>query len=79
LVKISEEVHRFAIDFHRKTRNKKTISSPLDDIIGIGDSRKKALLSHFTSIKEMVEASDEELKKLGLPEAVIKQMREDLS
>jgi len=79
LVKISDEVHRFAIDFHRKTRNKKTISSPLDDIKGIGNSRKKALLSHFTSIKEMVEASDEELKKLGIPEAVIKQMREDLS
>jgi excinuclease ABC subunit C len=76
LVKLSDEVHRFAIDFHRKTRAKKAISSPLDHIKGIGPARKKMLLSHFKSIDDLRNASHEELKSLGLNDEIIKQMKE---
>ncbi|MDI6453575.1 excinuclease ABC subunit UvrC [Peloplasma aerotolerans] len=79
LLKISEEVHRFAIDFHRSTRDKKSISSPLDQIEGIGDKRKKALLSHFTSIDAIKNAADEELVSLGIPLKVAKKIKEDLA
>lgn len=76
LVKLSEEVHRFAIDFHRKTRAKKAVSSPLDQIKGIGPARKKMLLNHFKSIDDLRNATIEELKSLGLTDAIIKQMKE---
>jgi excinuclease ABC subunit C len=79
LLKLSEEVHRFAIDFHRSTRNKLSVSSPLDEIPGIGDTRKKALLSHFSSIDAIKEASEEELLSLGIPKAVIQKIKEGLS
>jgi excinuclease ABC subunit C len=79
LLKISEEVHRFAIDFHRKTRNKTSIKSPLDQIKGIGEKRKKALLSHFRSVDEIINASEEELLNLGIPKEVIKTIKEELS
>lgn len=79
LLKLSEEVHRFAIDFHRSTRNKLSISSPLDEIPGIGDTRKKALLSHFSSIEAIKNASEEELLSLGIPKAVILKIKEGLS
>ena len=79
LLKLSEEVHRFAIDFHRSTRNKLSVSSPLDEIPGIGDTRKKALLSHFSSITAIKEASEEELLSLGIPKAVIQKIKEGLS
>ncbi|MBN2268164.1 MAG: excinuclease ABC subunit UvrC [Acholeplasmataceae bacterium] len=76
LVKISDEVHRFAIDFHRKTRAKKAVSSPLDQIKGIGPARKKMLLNHFKSIDDLRNASVEELKSLGLNDEIIKRMKE---
>lgn len=79
LLSISEEVHRFAIDFHRKTRNKKSNASFLDDVKGIGKTRKKLILSHFSSIQAIKEASEEDLKKLGIPSNVIKQLKEDLT
>lgn len=79
LLKLSEEVHRFAIDFHRKTRSKSAIQSTLDEIKGIGEKRKKALLSHFKDIESMKSASHEELKKLGLPDDVIARLKEGLS
>ncbi len=79
LGKLSEEVHRFAIDFHRKTRKKKTIASPLDRIPGIGPKRKRMLLEHFETMDKLKNASDTELKSLGLPENVIKAMKEVIS
>jgi excinuclease ABC subunit C len=79
LLKLSEEVHRFAIDFHRKTRSKQSIRSPLDEIKGIGDQRKKALLSHFASIEAIKKASQEELQALGIPEDVIIRLKEELT
>ena len=78
LSKLSEEVHRFAITFHRETRKKKSIASPLDDIKGIGEKRKKLLLSHFSSIEEMKNAPDEALHHLGIPLDVIKAIKEEL-
>jgi len=79
LLNISEEVHRFAIDFHRKTRNKKANTSQLDQIKGIGKARKKLLLSHFTSIQAMKDASVQDLKKLGIPDDVITRIKEELT
>jgi excinuclease ABC subunit C len=78
LIKLSEEVHRFAIDFHRKTRDKQSIKSPLDDIPGIGDKRKKAILSHFESIEDIKEADLETLKSLGIPESIAIKIKEGL-
>ncbi|HAX03541.1 MAG: excinuclease ABC subunit C [Tenericutes bacterium GWC2_34_14] len=78
LLKLSEEVHRFAITFHRETRKKKAKTSILDDIKGLGEKRKKLLLSHFNSIDAIKEASIEELKSLGIPENVCKTIKEEL-
>ena len=78
LFKISEEIHRFAITFHIKKRDKGTFKSPLDDIKGIGDIRKKKLLQHFGSILEIKNASVEELKKLGLDDKTIMNLKEGL-
>lgn len=78
LLKLSEEVHRFAITFHRETRKKKAKESILDDIEGLGEKRKKLLLSHFTSLDEIKQASIEEIKKCGIPEAVAKRLKEEL-
>lgn len=73
---LSEEVHRFALDFHRKTRGKSAISSPLDDIKGIGPKRKKLILERFQTYEELKNASVEELKKLGLTDQIIQDMKE---
>ena len=58
---VQEEVHRFAIDYHRSLHNRNTIGSVLDDIPGIGPKKRTALLNHFETIKDIREAS---LKKL---------------
>jgi excinuclease ABC subunit C len=58
---IQEEVHNYAISYHRSLRNKSLTKSVLDDIQGIGEKRKKSLLSHFKSIEEIKVASFEEL------------------
>ena len=58
---IQEEVHRFAIEYHRNLRGKKTISSILDEIKGIGPRRRNALLAHFDSIDSIKKASLAEL------------------
>lgn len=70
LQRIQDEVHRFAITFHRQTRSKTFFTSVLDDIEGIGEKRKRALLKHFGSVKKMKEASLEQLRQAGLPEKV---------
>ena len=64
LAEIQEEVHRFAISFHRDKRSKGQVSSELDSIKGIGDTSKKALLKHFKSVKRISLASLEELKEI---------------
>ncbi len=78
LLKISEEVHRFAISFHRNTRDKSSNKSVLDEVKGIGPKRKLRLLTEFKSIEDMKEASDELLRNLGLTDEIIKALREVL-
>ncbi|USK32826.1 excinuclease ABC subunit UvrC [Bacillus sp. F19] len=67
LQRIQDEVHRFAITFHRQTRGKTAFQSILDDIPGVGEKRRKTLLKHFGSVKKMKEASLEELIAAGIP------------
>lgn len=61
ITRIQDEVHRFAIEYHRLLRSKEQIHSILDDINGIGPTRKKALIQHYKSIEKIKEASIEEL------------------
>jgi excinuclease ABC subunit C len=74
LQRIQDEVHRFAITFHRQLRGKSAFQSLLDDIPGIGEKRKKALLKHFGSVKKMREATLEELTESGLPAIVAQEL-----
>jgi excinuclease ABC subunit C len=68
LQRIQEEVHRFAITFHREIRGKSMVASKLDDIPGIGEKRRKQLLKHFGSLKKIREATVEDFKELGIGE-----------
>ena len=54
--RVQEEVHRFAITYHRKLRDERNLHSVLDDIKGIGEVRRKALLRHFGSIERIAAA-----------------------
>ena len=68
---IQEEVHNYAITYHRSLRNKSLTKSSLDDIPGVGEKRKKALLSNFKSIEDIKNASVEELSQVeGLNKSV---------
>ena len=62
LTRMQDEVHRYAISYHRQVRSKSLFSSILDEVEGIGEARKKKLLTHFKSVKKMKEASLEELE-----------------
>lgn len=64
IMQIRDESHRFGITFHRKLRNKKTLTSILDDIPGIGAVKRRALLTHFGSLKKVQGASVEEISKV---------------
>ena len=70
LQRIQDEVHRFAITFHRQLHGKSVIQSALDDIPGVGEKRKKVLLKHFGSLKKMKEASVPEFVEAGMPQNV---------
>lgn len=67
ITRVQDEAHRFAIEYHRSLRSKAQVKSVLDDIPGVGPTRRKALMRHFKSITEIKEASVEEL--LTLPGA----------
>jgi len=69
LTRMQDEVHRYAITFHRQVRAKSLIDSILDEVDGIGPKRKRQLLNHFGSVKKMREASLEALTEV-LPEKV---------
>lgn len=81
LQRIQDEVHRFAITFHRQTRQKTGLRSILDQVEGIGPKRKTKLLRIFGSIKKMREASVETLQEAGLPkktaEVLFKALQEE--
>lgn len=70
LHRIQDEVHRFAITFHRQLRSKNSFSSKLDGIEGLGAKRKMALLKNFKSLKKIESASIDELVASGLPKTV---------
>ena len=67
LIRVRDEAHRFGVTYHRKLRSKRVISSELDKIEGIGPVRREKLLKHFGSVKNIKEASLDDLK-LILPE-----------
>ena len=77
LTRMQDEVHRYAISFHKNVRSKSLFSSLLDDIEGIGPKRKKQLLNRFKSVKKMKEAPIEELMEI-LPEKVAEELYQSL-
>ena len=70
LQRIQDEVHRFAITFHRQLRSKNSFSSQLDGIEGLGPKRKQLLMKHFKSLTKIKEASVDEIVTVGIPRAV---------
>lgn len=70
LQRIQDEVHRFAITFHRQLRSKNSFSSQLDGIDGLGPKRKQNLMRHFKSLTKIKEASVDEIVEVGVPRAV---------
>ncbi|WP_188453474.1 excinuclease ABC subunit UvrC [Virgibacillus oceani] len=68
--RIQDEVHRFAITFHRQLRGKSLFRSELDKIPGVGEKRRRLLLTHFKSIEEIRNASLLNITKLGIPQNV---------
>jgi excinuclease ABC subunit C len=65
LQQLRDESHRFAVSFHRKVRSKRTLSSDLDAVQGVGPARRKALLRHFGSMKRLREANESEIASVG--------------
>ena len=78
LENIQDEVHRFAITFHREKRSKRQVASALDNIKGVGEKRKAELLKKFKSVKRIREASIEELAQV-VGESVAQSIKEALS
>lgn len=74
ITRIQDEAHRFAIEYHRSLRRSEGVHSVLDDIKGIGPSRRKALMRYFKSIEEIKRAQIEELQKV--PEIPLSQAEE---
>ncbi|MER2064126.1 MAG: excinuclease ABC subunit UvrC, partial [Alkalibacterium sp.] len=68
--RIQEEVHRFAITFHRNVRGKNSFTSQLDDIEGVGPKTRTKVLRHFKSMKKLQEAEIDEITGLGIPAKV---------
>ncbi|MFC7441497.1 excinuclease ABC subunit UvrC [Laceyella putida] len=76
--RIQEEVHRFAITFHRQTRGKHLTASELDEIPGVGPKRKQQLFRHFGSLEKMRKASLEEYRKAGIGDKLARTILEVL-
>ena len=79
LQRIQDEVHRFAITFHRQLRSKNSFSSQLDGIDGLGPKRKQNLMKHFKSLTKIKEASVDEIVDVGVPRAVAEAVQRKLS
>lgn len=79
LQRIQDEVHRFAITFHREKRAKSMIASRLDAIPGIGEKRRKQLLRHFGSLKAIKEAAVEDFRALSIGEALARRILDALN
>lgn len=80
VMRLRNEAHRFAVSYHRKLRSKKARRSALDDVPGLGEERKKALLAHFGSVESIARASPEEIQKLpGIGPVLAAKILESLS
>lgn len=79
LHRIQDEVHRFAITFHRQVRSKNAFSSKLDHIAGLGPKRKQLLLKRFKSMAALEQASLEEIQQLGIPKTVAEALIDHLT
>ncbi len=80
LKQVRDEAHRFAITYNRKVRSKRTITSQLNNIPGVGPAKIKLLLSHFGSVKRIKEATVEEISALKginaqLAESILKHLK----
>lgn len=74
--RIQEEVHRFAITFHRNVRGKNSFTSQLDDVEGVGPKTRTKVLRHFKSMKRLQEADLEEITALGIPVKVAERIKD---
>ena len=79
LQRIQDEVHRFAITFHRQLRSKNSFSSQLDGIEGLGPKRKQNLMKYFKSLTKIKEASVDEIVAVGIPRAVAEAVHRQLN
>ena len=79
LQRIQDEVHRFAITFHRQLRSKNSFSSQLDGIEGLGPKRKQNLMKHFKSLTKIKGASVDEIVEVGVPRAVAEAVQRKLN
>jgi len=79
LNRIQDEVHRFAITFHRERRAKSMVQSQLDAIPGIGEKRRKLLLKHFGSVKKIKEAKVEDFRPIGIGDKLAAQILTSLN
>ena len=79
LQRIQDEVHRFAITFHRQLRSKNSFSSQLDGIDGLGPKRKQNLMKHFKSLTKIKEASVDEIVEVGVPRSVAEDVKRKLN
>lgn len=77
--RIQEEVHRFAIQFHRNVRSKNSFSSILDDIEGVGPKTRTKVLRHFKSLKRLKEADIEEITDLGVNRKTANNIKETMA
>ncbi len=77
--KLRDEAHRFAITYNRKLREKETLKSVLDNIEGVGEKRKEILYRTYKTLDNILKASDEELKKLGIPTSVAQKIKSYLT
>ena len=79
LQRIQDEVHRFAITFHRQLRSKNSFSSKLDGIAGLGPKRKQVLMKHFKNLTNIQNATIDDIADCGIPKNVAEAVKERLS
>lgn len=77
--RIQEEVHRFAISFHRNVRSKNSFTSKLDEVEGVGPKTRTKVLRHFKSMKRLKEATIEDITELGVPKPTAERIKEALA
>jgi excinuclease ABC subunit C len=78
LHRIQDEVHRFAITFHRQLRSKNSFSSKLDSIAGLGPKRKQALMKHFKNLSNIQNAAIDDIINCGIPRNIAESIKENL-